>query len=249
MKPSTQNSYHERIDRVVGFLSDHVDNSPSLTALAEVAAISPFHFHRVYRAVTGETPSMTLRRLRLAKACFLLRDTGKSVTEIAFEVAYDSSQSFAKAFRAGTRYSPTEIRKTPDALDKVIKALSGPSGEAKADPGNIEIKVVSVDPIKVIAARHLGPHKGLFQSYGEFFAYAEKAGWVESFKGIYGIPIDDPRGPIGRGKVKRPVPRTFGTPCLLPRLKANVPPSLEVDDDVSREYTTLGYVFPYFPES
>ncbi len=194
MKPSTQNSYHERIDRVVGFLSDHVDNSPSLAALAEVAAISPFHFHRVYRAVTGETPSMTLRRLRLAKACFLLRDTGKSVTEIAFEVAYDSSQSFAKAFRAGTRYSPTEIRKTPDALNKVIKTLSGPSGEEKTDPGNIEIKVVSVDPIKVIAARHLGPHKGLFQSYGEFFAYAEKAGWVESFKGIYGIPIDDPRG-------------------------------------------------------
>ena len=113
MKPSTENSYHERIDRVVGYLSEQVDNSPSLTALADVAAISPFHFHRVYRAVTGETPSMTLRRLKLSKACFLLRDTNKTVTEIAFEAAYDSSQNFAKAFRAGTGFSPTEIRKTP----------------------------------------------------------------------------------------------------------------------------------------
>jgi AraC family transcriptional regulator len=193
MKPSTEISYHERIDRVVGYLSEQVDNSPSLTALADVAAISPFHFHRVYRAVTGETPSMTLRRLKLSKACFLLRDTNKTVTEIAFEAGYDSSQNFAKAFRAGTGFSPTEIRKSPDELGKIIKDLSRPPENTAADFNDIEIKVVSVDPIKVIAARHLGPHKGLFQSYDAFFTHGEKAGWVESFRGIYGIPIDDPR--------------------------------------------------------
>ena len=66
MKSSTQKSHYERIERVVDFLSDQVDNNPTLEALADVAAISPFHFHRVYRAVTGETPSATLRRLRLA---------------------------------------------------------------------------------------------------------------------------------------------------------------------------------------
>lgn len=196
MKSSTKESYFKRIDKVVGFLSDQVENNPSLETLADIAAISPFHFHRVYRAVTGETPSGTLRRLRLAKACLLLKDTSKPVTEISFEVGYDSSQSFARAFRAGTGFSPTEIKRTPGALDRAIKALSGPAGELLGFPGNIEVKVVSVDPIKVIAARHLGPHKGLFQAYGEFFNYAEQAGWVESFKGIYGIPIDDPRGMV-----------------------------------------------------
>ena len=193
MKPSTENSYNERIDRVIGYLSEQVDNSPSLNVLADVAEISPFHFHRVYRAVTGETPSMTVRRLRLTKACFLLRDTNKSVTEIAFEVTYNSSQNFAKAFRAGTGFSPTEARKMPDALDKLIKDLSRSPENSATDFSNVEIRMTSVDPIKVVAARHLGPHKGLFQSYGELFAHAEKAGWTESFQGIYGIPIDDPR--------------------------------------------------------
>jgi AraC family transcriptional regulator len=193
MKPSTENSYHERIDRVVGYLSEQVQNSPSLTALAEVAAISPFHFHRVYRAVTGETPSMTLRRLKLTKACVLLRDTSKSITEIAFDAGYESSQSFAKAFRAAIGSSPSEIRSAPKALEEVIGDLSQPRENSNADFSNIEIKISSIDPITVVAARHHGPHKGLFQSYGELFAHAQKLGWVENFQGIYGIPIDDRR--------------------------------------------------------
>lgn len=192
MKKSTQDSYFQRIDRVVGYLNDQVEGNPSLETLAGVAAISPFHFHRVYRAVTGETPSGTLRRLRLAKACILLKETAKSITEIAFNVGYDSSQSFARAFRAGTGFSATELRKDPTTMARVLKALATPVAEKRT--GNIEVKVVSVKPFKVIAARHLGPHKGLFQAYGEFFAHAEKAGWVENFKGIFGIPIDDPRG-------------------------------------------------------
>lgn len=193
MKPKTEMSYLERIDRVVGYLSDQVDHHPSLETLAEVAAISPFHFHRVYRAVTGETPSMTLRRMRLAKACSLLKDTNNSVTEIAFAVGYDSSQSFAKAFRAGTGYSPSEVRSSVKTIESVLNLLSRPASSPKSSLANIEVRITEVEPITVIASRHLGRHEGLFQTYGEFFAFAEKAGWVESFRNIYGIPIDDPR--------------------------------------------------------
>jgi AraC family transcriptional regulator len=126
MKSSTEDSYFERIQRVVGFLSHQVGNNPSLDVLADVAAISPFHFHRVYRAITGETPSGTLRRLRLAKACSLLQDTAQPVTQIAFDVGYDSSQSFGRAFRSATGYSASEIRKDPTALSRVLKKLSSP---------------------------------------------------------------------------------------------------------------------------
>jgi len=136
---------------------------------------------------------MEVKWLRLTKACFLLRDTDRSVTDIAFEACYGSSQSFARAFRSCTGFAPSEIRKTPDALDKLIKDLSLPPGKAMQDSSNIEIKITSLDPVGVIATRHLGPHKGLFQSYGEFFSHAEREGWVASFQGIYGIPTDDPR--------------------------------------------------------
>ncbi len=193
MKSSTAASYHERIARVIGFLSKQVDTNPSLETLADIAAISPFHFHRVYRALTGETPSSTVRRLRLAKACVLLRDTQKPVTEVAFDVGYDSSQSFAKAFRAATGFTPTAIRKDLPSLNRVLQELGNPSEASTQNSRDLEVKVVSVEPFKVIASRHVGPHKGLFKAYGELFHWAEATGLVERFRGIYGIPIDDPR--------------------------------------------------------
>jgi AraC family transcriptional regulator len=192
MKTGTQNTYQERIQRVVGFLSDHVDDNPSLATLADVAMISPFHFHRVYRATTGETPSGTVRRLRLAKACNQLRDADISIADIAFNVGYDTSQSFAKAFKAMTKFSPSELRQDRQTLDAVLIELSAPA-EPIAEATNLEVRLVSVEPFKVIASRHFGPHKGLFQAYGELFNWAEQNGLVEKFQGIYGIPIDDPR--------------------------------------------------------
>ena len=192
MKKSTQDSYFQRIERVVEYLNDQVDNNPSLETLAGVAAISPFHFHRVYRAITGETPSGTLRRLRLAKAAVMLKETKKPVTEIAFDVGFESSQSLAKAFKASSGFSPTDARANTKALSGIIESLSTPvSGKLT---GEMEVKVVSVKPFKVIAYRHVGPHKGLFRAYGDLYAWAEKAGLVESLEGIYGLPIDDPRG-------------------------------------------------------
>jgi len=191
MKQSTKDSYFKRIERVIGFLNDKVHQTPSLEDLAGIAAISPFHFHRVYRAVTGETPSGTVRRLRLAKACALLRDTQKQVTDIAFEVGYDSSQSFAKALKDVTGSSASELKADPEKLKTILITLSSAPGPELGR--HLDVKVVSTEPFKVIASRHVGPHEKLFKAYGDFFNWAEKTGLVETFQGIYGIPHDDPR--------------------------------------------------------
>ena len=193
MKSSTKQSHYERIERVVGFLSEQVENNPSLEALADIAAISPFHFHRVYRAVTGETPSGTVRRLRLVKACHLLKDSSKTITEIAFDVGYDSSQSFAKAFRSATGHSASSIRTQREVLDSLLTRWATSGSPKLPHTETIEVKVVSVDPFEVVANRYIGEHKGLFNAYGELFSWAQENGLVEQFRGIYGVPIDDPR--------------------------------------------------------
>lgn len=192
MKPSTAESYLERINRVVGFLSDQVESAPSLEAMANIAAISPYHFHRVYRAVTGETPSNTLRRLRLAKACGLLKDAENSITQIAFDVGYDSLQSFSRAFRSGTGHTPSELRDNASALEDTLASLSS-SASRSGVQGDIEVKVVSLQPFNVIASRHRGPPDGLFQAFGTLFEWAIGAGYENRLQGIYGIPLDDPR--------------------------------------------------------
>jgi AraC family transcriptional regulator len=184
-------SYAERIDRIVRFLNEQVESTPSLQDLADVAEISPFHFHRVYRAVTGETPSGTLRRLRMARAVAMLRDTSKPVTEIAFDIGYESSQAFSKALRQMTGSSASELRKDRGRLDTLAQQLAGAA--QRPEFSQLEVRLVSVDPFRVIAARHVGRPEGLFAAFGALFEWGEKSGYLQDYRGIYGIPVDDPR--------------------------------------------------------
>ncbi len=192
MKASTKSSYIQRIDRVVGYLNEKIEATPSLRDLADIAAISPYHFHRVYRAITGETPSGTVRRLRLARAAAMLKDTSKPVSEIAFDVGFETSQSFAKAFHGATGFSASDLRDDPEKLAATLKTLSNPPASPGSDK-ELDVKLVSTDPFRVIAQRHVGPHDKLYTAYRSLYDWAEKAGALENFKGIYGVPLDDPR--------------------------------------------------------
>jgi len=193
MKNSTTDNYVDRIDRVVAFLNTQVDNSPSLGELAEIAAISPFHFQRVYRAVTGESPAGALRRLRLAKACVILQTSNMTITEIAFEVGYDSSQAFAKSLREVTGFTATELRSQADTLMSIIETLSKSPPREDGSSQILDVKLLSIEPFKVIAHRNVGPADELFQAFGYLCEWAEKKGLAKNMSGIYGIPIDDSR--------------------------------------------------------
>lgn len=56
--------YGERMDRVTAYVFDHLDDALDLNRLAEVACLSPYHWHRIYHAMRGETIAATVRRLR-----------------------------------------------------------------------------------------------------------------------------------------------------------------------------------------
>jgi AraC family transcriptional regulator len=190
MKSQAEARYLDRIDRVVESLNAHLQATPTLEDLSKVAGVSPFHFHRLYRAITGETPAGTLRRLRLARAAGMLKDTRKSVTEIAFDNGFESSQAFAKALRRETGCSASELRRDPARLGAIAESLSRPPGTPAMKP--LEVRLVSVEPFKVIAARHVGPPPELFGAYGALFEWAQRKGLAERLRGIYGVALDDP---------------------------------------------------------
>ena len=100
----------QRLARVVEYMSAHVHESLTLECLAREAAISKFHFARLFRAATGETPHAFLVRLRMQAARQMLRDTNLNVTEVAAAVGYTDAAHFTRVFaRAGGR-SPSAYR-------------------------------------------------------------------------------------------------------------------------------------------
>ncbi|WP_416484547.1 helix-turn-helix domain-containing protein [Streptomyces sp. CL12] len=80
-------------------------------ALARVAHVSPAHFARTFRATFGETPHRYLQRRRVERAMYLLRESDRSVTDIAFEVGFGSPGTFSRTFRDIVGSSPRAYRK------------------------------------------------------------------------------------------------------------------------------------------
>ena len=104
-------NYENRVLRVLAFIHDNPAGDLSLDALADVAAMSRFHWHRVFRALTGETCAQAVRRIRLHHAATLLVRSDQAISDIAVSVGYPNPTSFARAFSEAYGSSPAAFRK------------------------------------------------------------------------------------------------------------------------------------------
>lgn len=89
-----------------------------LEDLAAEAKLSPFYFARLFKQSVGVSPLAYLTQLRMEKACALLENTGLSVTEIAIEVGYSSSQSLSRTFLRHQNKTPSEYRRVACDLER-----------------------------------------------------------------------------------------------------------------------------------
>ena len=100
-----------RIRRSVELMHSQLDQDLSLRDLAAASYLSPFHFARLFKKITGVTPHSYLAAIRTRKAQLLLAEPDLSINSIAARVGYLSSSHFTKAFRAATGTTPREFRK------------------------------------------------------------------------------------------------------------------------------------------
>ena len=111
-KQNVHRDYAVRLNRVTNHVANNVDQTHSVADLAAIANLSSFHFHRIYKAFTGETLHQMVTRLRLeAAASALLYNPELSVTQVAMNSGYSSSANFTKAFSRHFGSSPSLYRK------------------------------------------------------------------------------------------------------------------------------------------
>jgi AraC family transcriptional regulator len=101
-----------RIRRSVELMHTQLDQDLTLKALAAESYLSPFHFARLFKKLTGSSPHNYLAGIRATRAQLLLAETDLSVTEIGARVGYLSGSHFTKAFRIATGATPREFRKS-----------------------------------------------------------------------------------------------------------------------------------------
>ncbi len=188
MTQATFDSHVSRISRAVALMAQRLreDKTPTLDELADAAAMSKFHFHRVFRLLTGETCAEAVQRLRLAAATQALAQPGTRITEAAMLAGYSSSQAFAKALKDAVAVPASELRADPERLAAAVASLSAPKN-AGPEPV-IRLEIASLDPLNVFAVTTRGRYPELNDTYGALFM---AAGGPENARAILGWPLGD----------------------------------------------------------
>ncbi|NOD75674.1 MULTISPECIES: GyrI-like domain-containing protein [unclassified Ruegeria] len=151
-------SYEDRVLRVLAYIHDNPAGDLSLDALADVAAMSRFHWHRVFRALTGETCAQAVRRVRLHRAATWLVQSDKAISDIALSVGYPNPSSFARAFSEAYGSSPAAFRKAGQFLP------AHPDFKTGGYP--MHPVTTRTEPARRVVAL---PHKGAYSEIGKSF--------------------------------------------------------------------------------
>jgi AraC family transcriptional regulator len=179
-------SYERRIARVIAHIKDHPDEDLSLDRLAEIAAMSRFHWHRVFRAMTGETLADAVRRIRMQQAAALVAQ-GEPVADIARRVGYQTTRSFARAFAQVHGLSPSAFRDRgcPVPADTTHLHRTGATMTH-------EIATRREPARRLFAMPHRGPYTEIGQAFARLGDRVGPSGLWPSVQGMFALYYDDP---------------------------------------------------------
>lgn len=110
-RASTRQELHSRVQKGRQAMDEMLTENLPLKNIARLAQLSPFHFHRAFRAIFGETPHAYRTRRRLERAARLLAETDCPVIDVCLDTGFESAGSFSTLFRRRYGASPTEFRR------------------------------------------------------------------------------------------------------------------------------------------
>jgi AraC family transcriptional regulator len=184
MKPATHSFYADAVQRVIEHVASHLDEALALETMAAQACLSPFHFHRVFRGMVGETPVELGRRLRLERAAWRLLHTDRPVTVIAFDAGYETHEAFSRAFRTSYAESPSAFRRRRGARIE----LAAPCGVHFRDDGRVppfiprnsggltmQVEIERYPELRVGTVRHVGPYIQINEAFARLGEIAAPA--------------------------------------------------------------------------
>ena len=160
MAAGTRLEYEKRVNRAIDHVRAHLGEPLTLAGLARVAAFSPFHFHRIFRALTGETLSAYVQRQRVERAAGLLAASPRtSILDVALDHGFASAATFARAFRARFGMSATQWRRGgADRWRAQNRKLGKASRSRRRHTPVMAPELRTLPDQRVAYMRHVGPY-------------------------------------------------------------------------------------------
>ncbi len=169
---------------------DHIHENPaadlSLDALSDVAAMSRFHWHRVFRAMTGETLAQAVRRIRMYRASQLLVTSDTPTDQIGTLVGMPNAASFRRLFADHFAMTPAAFRKR---------------GELRPFARSFQMEITLMYPVairteapmRLAALPHKGAYHDISRAFQKLTAVMASRDLFRTAGRMVGVFYDDPR--------------------------------------------------------
>jgi AraC family transcriptional regulator len=255
MKQDTRSFYELAVQKAAELVRADLDRALDLQALARGAALSPFHFHRIFRGLVGETPLELHRRLRMERAASQLLHADLPVTAIALGAGYETHESFTRAFRAQYNRSPSEFRQSrapdgeacamPFRIELASRAgihFSSERSEGRAirfaeGESTMDVQIKDMPELHVATVRHIGPYNQIPQAFARLGEIATKSSLFGPETAMLAIYHDDPE--------TTPPAELRSDAALVVSTEAKVPQGLGEQRIAAGRYACTTHVGPY----
>ncbi len=185
--------YQQRFARVFDYIYAHLDESLDLYQLADVACLSPYHWHRLYQSVYGETMAVTVKRLRLLRAAGELVNSSQTIEKIAAGSGYAGLSSFNRAFSEVYGMPPARYR-LEGSHTVFVAASQAAAGIAKeTDAMNMhDVTITQQKQVVLTGLRHQGSYMNIGNAFEKLFGWFFMQHAERMPVRMLGIYFDDP---------------------------------------------------------
>lgn len=178
-------TYERRLHRVSDYIYGHLDGDLDLDRLSEIACMSPHHWHRIYRAVHGETLAGTVKRLRLQRAAADLAQSDLPVEAIAQRSGYPNLQSFNRTFKGAYGLPPARYRREGSHVAFETASTEG-------IPDMYEVTLKDVDAFDLVGVAHSGSYMEIGRAFETLYGTLFSRQLFRQEMEMIGIYLDDP---------------------------------------------------------
>lgn len=222
--------YAPRMRRVIEHVYDHLDAPLDLNALADIACLSPHHWHRVYHAMHGETMAQTVKRLRLHRAAGHLAHTPRPIAQIARDAGYPTLASFNRTFKSVYGLPPAGYRAKGQHSHFVA------THTRTTEPG-FEVTLREMPAQALLGIEHRGSFMAIGRAFDLLYARIAAAGLGRPGMRMLALYFDDP------AVVPERELRSFAAVAGCARPTADV--GVVDMETAAGSYAVLNYVGPY----
>lgn len=187
MRETTKSGYEKAINRVVDYINKHLFKNPDIKELAEIANISEYHFHRIFKIIIGENTGEYINRLRLEYIAQCLQTTKLNLSDLAIKTGYGTKYALSKAFKKHFGVSPSIYRNQKDEIEFFKKS------EEKIFTLIPEIR--EIPSKKIVYIRIIdwyGSPESYYAAWKKLGQFAKKNNLVNSQTEFIGLSFDNP---------------------------------------------------------